>query len=547
MINIESKLLQNEKWYNYKKFIDTRKNWDRNNISIALADISPSEYKPFNFGINIIDKIVNNSEYNCGRAIWETGKESMEWFTKKEINKFDVIGINCYMYYQLFGIPAFLFDNKINPISKYRKNEDPIILLGGQSYYFTNGYDKFIDIACIGEGEEFIIEILNIIKKYKSNREKILIEASKIKGAYVPIIHKDNIITKRIIEKENLHKSLLDKNCIESKTTRKVIEIARGCKYNCGFCSLSKRMYPFRENKYDNIRDVIDTFKDGEHIYPFAPDESSFSKHEELEDYCNFKNFKYFRYNFRLNTITKNDILKRNVSNQIVLGIDGISQRIIDITDKSIKLNKLTEEIAPLIFKQNYALLKLNYVFNYSFETDEDYKELEVFWRKLIDLRIEAKAKTMIQIAPTPFVPEYYVPLQFLSINREINPKLEQIYNSIKKDYFDNKKIIPLFKMEGLQGYKNYLCSVLLHRLDNLSEFIYFCFKNNYRTSKYNEKLYTLFIKYLNLKKIKISDLLAELDIEKNYWFDRVDWSAGILDYKNINRNRYKKLIEKIS
>lgn len=545
MINIESKLCQNEKWYNYKKFIIGRK-WEEKNTSIAFVDISPSEYKPFNFGVNILDKIVNNSKYNCGRAIWECGKESMEWYTKKSVRNLDVIGINCYMYYQLFGIPAFLNDNKINPLSKNRKDSDPIIILGGQGYYLTNGYNKFIDIACIGEGEEFIIEILDIVEKFKGNRLKILEEASKVKGAYVPVINENKIITKRIVEKENLHKSLLDASCIESKTTRKVIEIARGCKYNCGFCSLSKRMYPYRENNYDNIRDVIDTYKNGEQIYPFAPDESSYSKHEELEDYCSFKNYKYFRYNFRLNTITRNDVLKRNVSNQIVLGIDGISQRIIDLTDKGIKLNKLIDEIAPLIFKQNYALLKLNYVFNYSFETDDDYIELEKTWRKLIDLRIEAKAQTMIQIAPTPFVPEYYIPLQFLKINRNINKKLEQIYISIKKDYFDNKKIIPLFKIEGLQGEKNYLCSVLLHRIEDLSEFVYFCFKNNYRTSKYNEKLYNLIIKYLSIKKIKIDDLLKEIDIGKEYWFDKIDWSAGKLDYKNITRNRFKSIKQQL-
>lgn len=544
MKNITSQLKANERWYNYTKFLNTR-NWNDTAINFALVDISPESYKPFYFGINIIDKIVNASEYNCGRAIWQSGEESMEWKTEKPLRSFDVIGIGAYMYFQLFGIPAFLFDNKIQPLAKFRTDKDPIIILGGQGFYMFNGYDKFIDIACIGEGEEWTLEILNICKQYKGNRKKIIEEAAKIEGSYCPSIHgtsPNEVIKKRIVAQENLKYSILDKNSIESKVTRKVIEIARGCKYNCGFCSLSKRMYPFRQNNIDDIIKNIDTFEAGQQIYPFAPDEASFDKHEELAKWCNYKGMKYFRYNFRLNTITENDVLTRNVSNQIVLGIDGVSQRIIDITDKKINMQKLLNEVAPLIFKQNYALLKLNYVFNYSFETDDDYKELEETWIKLIEMRIAANARTMIQIAPTPFIPEYFIPLQYSEIRPDINPNLERIYMKVKKYYFEERKITPMFKMQGLQGYKNWYISVMLHRLENLSDFVYYAFKNNYRKSSFGDKLYDLFIEYCRINKINRADLLKEIDSKEIHWFNKIDWSCGTLDYKNVVSNRWDKM-----
>jgi hypothetical protein len=237
--------------------------------------------------------------------------------------------------------------------------------------------------------------------------------------------------------------------------------------------------------------------------------------------------------------------MKRNVSNQIVIGIDGISQRIIDITDKKIKLDYLLTDIAPLIFKQKYALLKLNYVFNYDFETQKDYNELEKFWRELIELRIKSGNKTMIQIAPTPFTPEYFIPLQYFKIKNYIDSRFEDTYMRIKSDYFDNKKITPLFKMEGLQGYKNYFVSIIIHRLEDLSDFVYFCFKNNYASSKYSEKLYDLLISYLKKKGLKAENLLAELNTKEKYYFNRIDWSGGNLDYIDIVANRAEKMKQK--
>jgi len=548
MIDITSELSKNENWYNYNKFVQTRK-WDDKAISLVLCDISPSDYKPFYFGVNIIDKIVNNSRYNCGRAIWKHGNGSMEWYTKKSIKEFDVIGLGVYMYFQIFAIPAFLADNKIQPLAKYRKDSDPIIILGGQAFYLFNGYDKFIDIACIGEGEEWILDILEICEKYKGNRKKIIEEAASIRGSYCPEIHGTGAyprITKRIIAEENLHNSLLDYSSIESKTTRKVIEIARGCKYNCGFCSLAKRMYPYRQNDIEHIKKTIDTFPPGSQIYPFAPDEASFSHHSELADWCNFKGYKYFRYNFRINTIKEEDIKFKNVANQVVFGVDGISQRIIDITNKNIKISKLLE-ISEDIFRNDYALLKLNYVFNYHFETDKDYEELEQLLRTLIEKRLAiGNKKTMIRIAPTPYIPEPFAPLNFLPIREDINSKFADIVYRIKKSYFD-RGIIPMIKMNGLQGYENWFAAVVIHRLESLSELVYFAYKNNYKRSSFSNDLFVLILKYLKLKGIRKEQLFAELDIEKEYWFDKIDWSAGLLNDREIIRKNYLSIKRKIN
>ena len=552
MKDITSKLKDNENWYNYNKFVSTRK-WNKGRASICLCDISPSGYKPFYFGINIIDKILNNSEFNCGRAVYETNEQSQEWYTKKAISSFDAIGVGVYMCFQLFALPKFLLSNKIQPLNKHRTDTDPLIIIGGQTFHMIHAYDKFVDIACVGEGEEWILEIMAIIEKYKRNRKKILEGAATIEGAYVPLIHgySDNEFTikKRIIKEENLHNSLLDESCIASKTQRKVIEIARGCKYNCAFCALAKRMYPFRQNDKEKIKDCIRTFNEGAQIYPFAPDESSYKHNEEIANYAKFCGMRYYTYNHRLNSITSKSIRNKDLSERIVFGIDGISQKVIDITNKGIRLERMINEVAPEVYENNYRTLKLNYVFNYYFEKDEDYKELEWFWNELLEIRRKSgqkdKERTMIHIAPTPFVPDWFIPLQYIKIRKEIDKRFVETYQKVRSRWRDGHDNTSYMKMEGLQNYENWKMNLILVRYEKAADFIYFCFKNGFTRSNFEPKLTKLWNEYCKINKIEENKLFDEIPRNKSYVWDKIDWSGGLLkNFKELPRKQVERIIE---
>lgn len=549
MKNIKDRLTKSDQFYGFSEFIDSRKS-DFRKKDLVLCDISPASYRPFYLGANIIDAVVNESEISCGRAIWEPGFESMEWFTENPVRDFGIIGICAYMYYQIFGIPAFLHDNKIQPISKFRKESDPIILLGGQANYLFSGYDKFVDIACVGEGEKFILSLIDLKKNHIGSRSEFLEKASRIPGSYVPSIHGSSpepVISKTFLQPEELSDFSRLKT-LKTKCKAHVIEVARGCKYQCGFCSLSRRMHPFREIPAEVINKKINTFAEDEHIYPFAPDEASYSGRETVVNWCEARGLKVYHYNYRLNTISKKDVENPGLGGNIVFGIDGISQRIIDIIGKGINLKRLEEEIAPLVFENGFNTIKLNYVFNFPYETEEDYEQLYLFWKRLIEIRIEKKSKCFIHIAPTPFLPEYFIPLQFAPVRNNINPLFEETLKRVKTHFFDKLGVEPRIKAEGLQGYENWITSVLMHRIENLSDFVYYAFKNGYKKSGYDKKLFNLMNQWLISQGKSKSKLLEELDPSCNYWFDKFDWSGGTLDYKKKIRQHYlsiKKLSER--
>jgi radical SAM superfamily enzyme YgiQ (UPF0313 family) len=428
-INIDESITYqiNDRWFQYSKFIGSRKNKYNNElVNFVLCSISAPEYYPFNLGSNIIDKVVNDSKYFCGRAIYRQYSQTREFVTNKLINEFDVIGISAYMIFQLISIPRFLYDNKIQPLNKFREEDDPIILLGGQSFSFINIYNNFVDAACIGEGEELIIEMLNVLQYCKDNNYKridIINELANIDGLYVPILHKYNkTIKKRYIKKENLHLSLLNNEHIQSKLNRKVIELARGCKYMCNFCSLSRNNFPYRQNSPNNIMKCILTFPQDSQIYPFAPDEGSYKHNEEVSEFTRLNGYQLYRYNFRMDTVTDENIQRNNMSKRIVFGIDAISQRVCNIVDKRIDFNIVKDKISK-IFDNDYKELKLNYVFNYPFENDNDYKEFKEFLHYIVNANVDKK--TMVVLAPTPFIPEINTPMFYFRLNRNWDKRFE--------------------------------------------------------------------------------------------------------------------------
>lgn len=550
MRNITAKLQASDDFYTHTGFIESRQWDDKRGKDIVLCDISPSEYKPFYLGANIIDGVLNGSRYNVGRAIWEAGEESMEWFTQSRIRDFKVIGLCAFMYYQIFGIPAFLADNKIQPLAKNRTSKDPLIILGGQLYYLFNGYDKFVDVACIGEGEEFIIELMDIVDSHTGTREELLHKLSKIPGAYVPVIHGSDlepVITKRIVPQDRMRELARDNSFCKSKHRNNVIEVARGCRYHCGFCSLTKRMFPFRTMDIDTVKGKINGLPEGATVYPFAPDEASYPHRHELAEWCEIRGLKMFRYNFRLDTIKPEDVITQDQSKQIVLGIDGVSQRIINIIGKQIKLDKLRNEIAPLAFKSGCKELKLNYVFNYDFETDEDYEELYQLWKQLVEIRIAAGSECVIRISPTPFLPEAFVPLQFRQVRPNITPRFMDVYNRIKHEFFDVRGVKPLLMIQGIQNEKNWRCSIIMHRVKELSDLVYYCYKNGHRKSGYDDKLLDLVTSWLKSKGKAFPDMINSLDHTQPTWFEKLDWSGGQLDARKFVRRQYDEIVRRLT
>lgn len=85
----------------------------------------------------------------------------------------------------LSGIPV---------LSKDRTDEDPIVVSGGPCVYNAEPMTDFIDVFFIGESEEAIQEMVEVIKKWKAEnkpggRWEAIHRLAEIKGCYVPSLY----------------------------------------------------------------------------------------------------------------------------------------------------------------------------------------------------------------------------------------------------------------------------------------------------------------------------------------------------------------------
>lgn len=158
--------------------------------------------------------------------------------------------------------------NMFSYVEKYaayaKNNFDFLVLCGGVHPTLDpegSINSNVIDIICVGEGEEAIVELCDRIEKNK--------DYTDIRNLWVK---KDNKIYKNPLRplKENLDelpvadRDIFDyKNLEDAKLERAVFMASRGCPYECSFCSNHqlKKIYPGRYVRFRSVDNVLEEVK----------------------------------------------------------------------------------------------------------------------------------------------------------------------------------------------------------------------------------------------------------------------------------------------
>ena len=145
----------------------------------------------------------------------------------------------------------------------------PLVVAGGTAMYNAEPLADFIDLACIGEGEEELPELIALYRRAKAegwDKPCFLRAASRIEGIYVPSLYdvtyrddgtvaaitaKDGApekVRKRIIQ--NMDGAYFPEKSIVPSTEivhdRVTLELFRGCIRGCRFCQAGYVYRPVR-------------------------------------------------------------------------------------------------------------------------------------------------------------------------------------------------------------------------------------------------------------------------------------------------------------
>ena len=255
---------------------------DRRSVDTRVALCFPDTYEigMSNLGVRILYGLMNEQEgVWCERvfAPWgdmeaEMRREGLSLYGLESgdpISGFDVIGFslgyelaytNVLNMLDLAGLPLRTAD---------RGEESPLIIAGGTCAYNSEPLVPFIDIFCLGEGEDVLLELLELYRRARNEgwrRRELLVAAARIPGLYVPSLYEvtygedgvvtavtptegaPSVVTKRIVQ-DFEHSYFPTKTIVPSTEIvhdRVMLEVFRGCIRGCRFCQAGYAYRPVR-------------------------------------------------------------------------------------------------------------------------------------------------------------------------------------------------------------------------------------------------------------------------------------------------------------
>ena len=253
-------LYQATKPYQYVggEFLSYNKDFDT--ASVRFAFVFPDKYEIgiSNLGVRIIyDRVNAQKGMMADRAYAPEPDFKPEFLygveSKRALKNFDGVGFSLQYELSYPTVLKMLEMSGITVRNDERKDEEPIVLAGGPCAFNPLPLAEFIDVFCIGDGEDMMVEVCEVLEKTKGlpRRERIE-ELCKIKGCWSASLN--NPVEKRIasLTLENAATSY-PIPFSSSVHDRAIVEIRRGCGRMCRFCQPGHVTLPVRERSAEDI------------------------------------------------------------------------------------------------------------------------------------------------------------------------------------------------------------------------------------------------------------------------------------------------------
>lgn len=409
------------------------KDWNKIPLKIALTYPDTYEIGMSNLGIQILYHILNQEEDVLAERVFAPwpdmesllASESVSLFSLeswKPISEFNLIGFSLGHELTYTNIITMLKLGGIPARSKDRTEKDPLIMGGGPCVFNPEPIADFFDFFVIGEAEEVLIEIIDVLRKSKAESRKQKVEAlSKISGVYVPSLKKQTI--KRLIKDFNNTpyptKPIIP--FIEAIHDRAVLEIMRGCKWGCKFCQAGWTCRPVREKKMDKLVRIADELikhTGYEELSLISLSSSDFSRIEELAKTL-AKKYEGQRVNISLPSMRTNTFtvrLAKEISrvrpSGITLAPEAGTQRLRNLIGKN-----MTEEHifggVNAAFASGIESIKLYFMLGLPTENEEDLIGICELSKKILKIGKDHTRRARVTVNLATFIPKPHTPFQW--------------------------------------------------------------------------------------------------------------------------------------
>ncbi len=424
-------------------------------LKFALAFPDAYEVGMSHMGLQILYSILNSREdIACERvfAPWidmegilrSEGMPLISLESGLPLRNFDIIGFSLQYELSFSNVLNMLSLSSIPLLAHERDENHPVILGGGPCTFNPEPMAAFFDAILIGEGEEAILEIADIVLRWKEARGDkcaLLMELSRIPGVYIPSFYKvrynpDNTIAEiEPLAKEvgRVRKRLIgDLDTIEHPIRpvlpfmkiihdRLTVEIARGCKRGCRFCQAGFTYRPYRERSLDQVEGIIHkglatTGYEEISLLSLSPGDYSCIRELLTDVMGQYEGEKVAISlpSMRIETLTQQmmDQILRVRKTGFTLAPEAGTDRLRDVINKEVEDDRLFET-ARHLSERGWQSVKLYFMIGLPTEREEDLRAVVDLSGRLRFVRGGDRTSIHVNTSVSTFVPKAHTPFQW--------------------------------------------------------------------------------------------------------------------------------------